>query len=155
MADDEMIFDPNMKKKKKKKTMPFDINSALEGNEAQPAAESAANDDEAHDAEDKDDYDKENKEKDDDMSMNDDFSGLKKKKKKPKKKPFNLDELDSALPDTNLAEGDSMDNENDEFRGEGVADDDLDFNLPSRKKKKKKEYKNRRTCCRCSINRKR
>lgn len=146
MADDEMIFDPSKKKKKKTKTVPFDIDAVLqEGPGGGPDGSFGGPGDsaQAQDSEDKDDQDKENKEKDDDLGMDlDDFSGLKKKKKKIKKKPFNLDDLDNALPETSLPEKEEpLDGESDEMKADMMDDDDLDFNLPSRKKRKKKPLK--------------
>jgi len=146
MADDDMIFDPSKKKKKKTKTVPFDIEAVLQEGTGGPdgSTGNAADAAQALDADDKDDQDKENKEKDDDLGMDlDDFSGLKKKKKKIKKKPFNLDELDNALPETGAPEKEDLDGigENDEVKADMMDDDDLDFNLPSRKKRKKKALK--------------
>lgn len=61
------------------------------------------------------------------------------KKKKKKKKPFSLDDLETALPDTESKEEVMQFGEeerDDELAG---TDDDLDFNLPKKKKKKKKK----------------
>jgi len=87
MADEEVsseIFDPSLKKKKKKKTG-FNLDAAL----SEPAAEVSEPAPENGEAE-----DRENKEDTPDM---DDMFG--KKTKKKKKKPFNFEEMNDALPD--------------------------------------------------------
>jgi translation initiation factor 2 subunit 2 len=65
----------------------------------------------------------------------DDFS-LTKKKKKTKKKGFNLDELEGGNEAEPAADADAGPSADPEV--EGPADDDLDFNLPKKKKKTKK-----------------
>lgn len=143
MAEDEAIFDPSLKKKKKKKRTPFDI-SALEddGNVTEMVAnDTNQNENEAElKLENEVNEEKEGKEKDEDPALDnlDDFSGLKKKKKK--KKPFTLEELESTLPDVEAKE-DTAPAATEEKEGDENAamDDDLDFSLPKKKKKKKKK----------------
>jgi len=65
----------------------------------------------------------------------DDFS-LTKKKKKTKKKGFNLDELEGGNEAEPAADADAGPSADPEV--EGPADDDLDFNLTKKKKKTKK-----------------
>ncbi|KAK3852466.1 hypothetical protein Pcinc_040951 [Petrolisthes cinctipes] len=94
MAEEEFIFDPSLKKKKKKKTG-FNLDAAMsEGSTASPAPESAPTPENGEMQE-----VKEGTPEMDDMEM---FG--KKKSKKTKKKPFNLDELTDALPDSNAKE---------------------------------------------------
>lgn len=83
------VFDPTLKKKKKKKKTTFDLDAAFnEGGSTGDATETFG--------------DKENQEPDtptpaeDDEALDLENFGRKKKKKK---KAFNLDELDTALPD--------------------------------------------------------
>lgn len=130
MAEDESIFDPNMKKKKKARK-PFDM-SLLEVN------------DESNDGQNVSIDNKDNDMIEDNESLNDlnDFSGLKKKKKK--KKVFNLEDLDTALPsDKDLNEnGKSLSPQEVESFAEVDGDfgneDDLDFDFTKKKKKRKK-----------------
>lgn len=84
------VFDPTLKKKKKKKKTTFDLDAAFnEGVSMDDGTEMSG--------------DKENQEPDaftpaeDDDTLDLESFGRKKKKKK---KAFNLDELDAALPDT-------------------------------------------------------
>uniref|UniRef100_A0A2I9LPV5 Eukaryotic translation initiation factor 2 subunit 2 n=1 Tax=Centruroides hentzi TaxID=88313 RepID=A0A2I9LPV5_9SCOR len=136
MAEDEAIFDPSMKKKKKKKKTPFDLSALEDGSSVNVDGDIQAE----NGLENKDDYEKENREeKEDDTTHDlDDFSGMKKKKKK--KKPFSLEELETALPESESKE-EMMQFGEEEREGEDLAgtDDDLDFNLPKKKKKKKKK----------------
>ncbi|XP_003739541.1 eukaryotic translation initiation factor 2 subunit 2 [Galendromus occidentalis] len=122
MTEEEVGFDPTMKKKKKKKK-PFDP-SAIEGIEdGPPTTPSGAADDDVEKG-DKDAASKENI--DDDENL--DFTKLKRKKKKP---TFNLEDLGGALDDSQNAK--------DGIGADGVGgDDDLDFNNMKKKKKKKK-----------------
>lgn len=123
MAEDEAIFDPTMKKKKKKKKTPFDLDAALSG-ETGGGGENEANEDEdekgGEDA-------KEDAQKEDPL-LDEDFP---RKKKKGKKKGFDMSELDDNLPDVGDKFGDG------EEDNDGGDDFDLDLSLPKRKKKKK------------------
>lgn len=127
MAEEEVsseIFDPSIKKKKKKKTG-FNLDAAL----SEPVAEVSEPAPENGDAE-----DRENKEDTPDM---DDMFG--KKTKKKKKKAFNFDEMNDALPDTSAPIGD-----NEEINGneeEGVDDYDMTMDFTKTKKKKTKKKK--------------
>jgi len=122
MADEE-IFDPSLKKKKKKKTG-FNLDAALaEGGDtttptAEPEEPAAAPAEEAGDLDELD------------------LLGKKKSKKKTKK-PFNLDDLTDALPDsgTNGFGGDGEDG------GAPALDDEFDLDLDFSKAKKKKSKK--------------
>ncbi|XP_054165256.1 eukaryotic translation initiation factor 2 subunit 2-like [Oppia nitens] len=126
MEEEEAIFDPTMKKKKKSKK-PFDM-SVLEGNDGEKKETQEIKDTEQSNNDDKD------------LQDLNDFSGLKKKKKN--KKTFNLEDLENALPadKENLENGSkslspadkAADNEAD------VVEDDLDFDFTKKKKKKKK-----------------
>ncbi|GAB6021538.1 eukaryotic translation initiation factor 2 [Chamberlinius hualienensis] len=131
MAEEETIFDPTLKKKKKKKKTPFNLESFQEGGpEACDAAEADEKDETAG---------KENIEKDEDVALDLDFSGL--KKKKNKKKTFNFDDVENALPESQSGadkEESSAEREAEEGVKDTAADDDLDFNLPTKKKRKKK-----------------
>lgn len=121
MADEEAIFDPSLKKKKKTKTG-FDLDAALA--ESSPVETSAPTPD-----------------KDDDLDSKDDLNMdelLGKKKSKKKKKPFNLDELGDALPEAStLADA----GEDIAVTGEPGAMDDLDLNMDFTRTKKKKMKK--------------
>lgn len=135
MADEESIFDPSLKKKKKKpKKTPFCLDSFQDGGTGENSEVLVT------DAQEKEDADKENKEKEDELSLDLEFSGLKKKKKP--KKHFNLEDLENALPDPSetVKEMNVIDKESEEGnKGEGLTnDDDLNFNLPMKKRKKKK-----------------
>lgn len=127
MAEEETIFDPTLKKKKKKKKTPFNMESFQDGGGADGGEDAAEAGDET--------AGKENV--DEDMSL--DFSGL--KKKKTKKKPFNLEDVENALPESQSG-ADKEENVGERDAEEGVkdtaADDDFDFNLPTKKKRKKK-----------------
>jgi len=130
MADDESIFDPSLKKKKKKKTG-FNLDAALAdgGGSGVPSSEPAATQEN-----DVSEATKEDTPEMDEMEM---FG--KKKSKKKKSKPFNLDDLGDALPDTkDIAGGDS------EEKDSAIADVDefdLDINFSMAKKKKSKKKK--------------
>lgn len=139
MADDDSIFDTSkMKKKKVKKT--FDLDAALadgmtgmggSSSTKAPAQESYTANTEAND---------DHGNKDDHYDINlerDDFSGVKKKKKK---KVLNLEEIESALPDIQKPHNDNMDGDADDGNKlDGFTDQDnnFDFSLPKKKKKKK------------------
>lgn len=139
MAEDDAIFDPSLIKKKKKKKTPFDLDSAMgadEGGDAEtPVGESNTPVEASYggiDAADLDD--------------NLDLESFGKKKKK-KKKPFNLDDLDSAL--TTVEDGVEQEKERKEVRfedGDGIAfgaddglDEDMIIDFSMKKKKKKKK----------------
>ncbi|KOC60863.1 Eukaryotic translation initiation factor 2 subunit 2 [Habropoda laboriosa] len=121
------VFDPTLKKKKKKKKTTFDLDAAYnEGGSTGDATEATG--------------DKENQEPEalapaeDDEALDLENFGRKKKKKK---RAFNLDELDAALPDTKKE--DVVEQQTEE-----VAVDDMDFDLDmdfSKTKKKKKKKK--------------
>ncbi|CAG2171748.1 unnamed protein product [Oppiella nova] len=129
MADEESIFDPNMKKKKKTKK-PFDM-SLLEGNE------------EAGDGL-KKDADREDAMEDESLQDLNDFSGM--KKKKNKKKTYNFEELENSLPvdkENSFAENGKTLSPSEERQtmadeADNAGEDDLDFDFSKKKKKKKK-----------------
>lgn len=128
MAEEECIFDPNLKKKKKKKTG-FNLDAALaEGSGATESAPTPENG-EVQEA-------KESTPEMDDMEM------YGKKKSKKKKKPFSLDEMSDALPeakDNGVAAGD--DREPPAIQAAEVDDFDLDMDFTRTKKKKTKKKK--------------
>lgn len=111
-----MIFDPSLKKKKKKKTG-FDMDAALAGEQGESASVEAAVETGDVDLPEDDNLDLDN------------FG----KKKKKKKKTFNLEELETALPETPPTE-------EPEPQEEEVTDDlDLDIDFRNARKKKKKK----------------
>ncbi|XP_063865231.1 eukaryotic translation initiation factor 2 subunit 2-like isoform X1 [Scylla paramamosain] len=128
MAEEECIFDPNLKKKKKKKTG-FNLDAALaEGSGAQEPAPTPENG-EVQEA-------KESTPEMDDMEM------YGKKKSKKKKKPFSLDEMSDALPeakDNGVATGE--DREPPAIQAAEVDDFDLDMDFSRTKKKRTKKKK--------------
>lgn len=128
MADEESIFDPSLKKKKKKKTG-FNLDAALADSSgtsvAEPTPSAPDNDVEAP---------KEDTPDIDDMEM---FG--KKKIKKKKSKPFNLDDLGDALPDTK--EGSVGENEEKDTTLAEVDEFAFDINFSKAKKKKSKKKK--------------
>lgn len=114
--DEDIVFDPSLKKKKKKKTG-FDMDAALAEQGESTSVEAPA---ETGDV---------------DLPEDDnlDLDNFGKKKKKKKKTFFNLEELDNALPETLPAE-------EPEPQEEEVIDDlDLDIDFSKTKKKKKKK----------------
>ncbi|KAK3792131.1 hypothetical protein RRG08_055394 [Elysia crispata] len=135
MAEEDILpFDPNLKKKKKKKKIGFDLEAAMgeptedsgsnvAAADGQPSTTAPAEEPEekavteAQPTQDK---------ITDDFSM--DFSNMKKKKKK--KKPLDLDELGDALPDTADTET-TQSNTTEEF-----SVDDLNFSNMKKKKRK-------------------
>ncbi|KAL7645627.1 UNVERIFIED_CONTAM: hypothetical protein RMT77_004013 [Armadillidium vulgare] len=124
MADDEAIFDPSLKKKKKKK-IGFNIEAAM----AETAAAAAEEPSSPHE-----NGVTETKEE----SLDVDDLELPGKKMKKKKKTFSLDGLKNALPDAGK-EGD----EGEEGTGGGMLpvqdmdEFDMDFSKQAKKKKKK------------------
>lgn len=128
MAEEECIFDPNLKKKKKKKTG-FNLDAALaEGSGAQEPAPTPENGEV-----------QETKESTPEM---DDMEMYGKKKSKKKKKPFSLDEMSDALPeakDNGVAAGD--DREPPAIQAAEVDDFDLDMDFSRTKKKRTKKKK--------------
>jgi len=137
MAEDDslQIFDPLMKKKKKKKKAPFDPNAAFADGEAADDGQAA----ETEEKEEQQEKEKENKDDDDFTFAGDDFPGLKKKKKK---KTFNLDDIEKALPEGDKERDDDRlgEQDGDGDRGDGMGEGDLDLTLPMKKKKKKKAF---------------
>lgn len=119
------MFDPS-KKKKKKKTG-FDIEAALAGTDQSSAAAPVGQ------ATSQQEQDPEPLEDD-----NLDLDALIKTKKKKKKTHFNLDELESALPDTKepVIVNDDVD------KPEEDIEDDLNLDIDFSKTKKKKKKKN-------------
>ncbi|KAM3965539.1 LOW QUALITY PROTEIN: eukaryotic translation initiation factor 2 subunit beta [Aphomia sociella] len=113
--DDDMVFDPSLKKKKKKKTG-FDMDAALadQGDSASMEAPVETGDVDVPE--------------DDNLDL-DNFG----KKKRKKKTFFNLEELDNALPETPPAE------EPEPQETEDIDDLDLDIDFSKTKKKKKKK----------------
>lgn len=114
--EEDMVFDPSLKKKKKKKTG-FDMEAALaeqgESTSVDVPAETG----------------------DVDLPEDDnlDLDNFGKKKKKKKKNVFNLEELDIALPETPPTE------EPEPQEDEVIDDLDLDIDFLKTKKKKKKK----------------
>lgn len=128
MAEEECIFDPNLKKKKKKKTG-FNLDAALaEGSGAQEPAPTPENG-EVQEA-------KESTPEMDDMEM------YGKKKSKKKKKPFSLDEMSDALPeakDNGVAAGDEREPLTIQAAEADDFDLDMDFSSKTKKKRTKKK----------------
>lgn len=114
--DDDMVFDPSLKKKKKKKTG-FDMDAALveQGESASMEAPVETGDVDVPE--------------DDNLDL-DNFG---KKKKKKKKTFFNLEEIENALPETPPIE------EPEPQEVEDIDDLDLDIDFSKTKKKKKKK----------------
>ncbi|PBC25449.1 Eukaryotic translation initiation factor [Apis cerana cerana] len=121
-----IVFDPTLKKKKKKKKTTFDLDAAF--NENSSTGDILEN------------IDKENQEPEPSVPAEDDEAldlenfGRKKKKKK---KAFNLDELDAALPDTKKE--DVVEQQTEEVIVDDTFDLDMDFSKTKKKKKKKKD----------------
>ncbi|XP_011505242.1 PREDICTED: eukaryotic translation initiation factor 2 subunit 2 [Ceratosolen solmsi marchali] len=126
MTEEESMFDPKLTKKKKKKKTGFDLDSAIAegGNTVIETMENSK-------------VDKENMEvefavPEDQESLDLENFG----KKKRKKKKFNLEELDAALPETKkeeIIEPQPEEHEVEDF------DLSLDFSKNLKKKKKKKK----------------
>lgn len=115
--DDDMVFDPSLKKKKKKKTG-FDIDAALAGEQGESTSVEAPAGTGDVDLPEDDNLDLDN---------------FGKKKKKKKKGVFNMEELESTLPETPPAE------EPEQQEDEVIDDLDLDIDFSKTKKKKKKK----------------
>ncbi|CAD0202206.1 unnamed protein product [Chrysodeixis includens] len=115
--DDDMVFDPSLKKKKKKKTG-FDIDAALAGEQGESTSVEAPAGTGDVDLPEDDNLDLDN---------------FGKKKKKKKKAVFNMEELESTLPETPPAE------EPEQQEDEVIDDLDLDIDFSKTKKKKKKK----------------
>ncbi|XP_046391462.1 eukaryotic translation initiation factor 2 subunit 2 isoform X2 [Ischnura elegans] len=140
MAEEDAIFDPTMKKKKKKKKTAFDIDAALaegttEGSEnAEPNSTDKENQEPS--AVDGDAKDKELEDGSFDIGI----------KKRKKKKPFSLEELESALPESVGGKGkeEVSEEQNGGAAEDGVVEDsfdlDMDFSKTKKKKKKKKDF---------------
>lgn len=126
MTEEDSVFDPTLKKKKKKKKTTFDLDAAF--NENSSTGDILEN------------IDKENQEPEPSVPAEDDEAldlenfGRKKKKKK---KAFNLDELDAALPDTKKE--DVVEQQTEEVIVDDTFDLDMDFSKTKKKKKKKKD----------------
>lgn len=117
-----MIFDPSLKKKKKKKTG-FDIDAALAGDQGDTTSVEAPAESGDVDIPEDDNLDLDN---------------FGKKKKKTKKRFFNLQEMENALPEVTQNENTPV--EEPEPQEEEVIDDlDLDIDFSRTKKKKKKK----------------
>lgn len=112
-----MVFDPSLKKKKKKKTG-FDIDAALAGEQGESTSVEAPAGTGDVDLPEDDNLDLDN---------------FGKKKKKKKKAVFNMEELESTLPETPPAE------EPEQQEDEVIDDLDLDIDFSKTKKKKKKK----------------
>lgn len=112
-----MVFDPSLKKKKKKKTG-FDIDAALAGEQGESTSVEAPAGSGDVDLPEDDNLDLDN---------------FGKKKKKKKKGVFNMEELESTLPETPPAE------EPEQQEDEVIDDLDLDIDFSKTKKKKKKK----------------
>ncbi|KAJ8718472.1 hypothetical protein PYW08_002709 [Mythimna loreyi] len=115
--DDDMVFDPSLKKKKKKKTG-FDLDAALAGEQGESTSVEAPAGTGDVDLPEDDNLDLDN---------------FGKKKKKKKKGVFNMEELESTLPETPPAE------EPEQQEDEVIDDLDLDIDFSKTKKKKKKK----------------
>ncbi|XP_006610898.1 eukaryotic translation initiation factor 2 subunit 2 isoform X2 [Apis dorsata] len=126
MTEEDSVFDPTLKKKKKKKKTTFDLDAAF--NESSSTGDILEN------------TDKENQEPEpsapaeDDEALDLENFGRKKKKKK---KAFNLDELDAALPDAKKE--DIVEQQTEEVIVDDTFDLDMDFSKTKKKKKKKKD----------------
>lgn len=120
--EEDMIFDPSLKKKKKKKTG-FDIDAALAGDQGDTTSVEAPAESGDVDIPEDDNLDLDN---------------FGKKKKKTKKRFFNLQEMENALPEVTQNENTPV--EEPEPQEEEVIDDlDLDIDFSRTKKKKKKK----------------
>lgn len=118
-----MVFDPSLKKKKKKKTG-FDMEAALAEQGESTSVEVPAETGDVDVPE------------DDTLDL-DNFGKKKKKKKKP---VFNLDDMDIALPEAREDRPPAEEPEAKEEEEEEVVDDlDLDIDFSKTKKKKKKK----------------
>lgn len=113
-----MIFDPSLKKKKKKKTG-FDMDAALAGETGESTSVEAPAETGDVDVPEDDNLDLDN---------------FGKKKKKKKKTFFNLEELENTLPETPPTE--------EPEQQEDDAVDDLDLNIDFTNARKKKRKKN-------------
>ncbi|XP_042868453.1 eukaryotic translation initiation factor 2 subunit 2-like [Penaeus japonicus] len=129
MADEEAIFDPSLKKKKKKKTG-FNLDAALADGSGATVAEPGPSGTEKEVSE----TPKEDTPDIDDMEM---FG--KKKGKKKKSKPFSMDDLNDALPETK--ESTVTESEEKDPALAEVNEFDLDINFSKDKKKKSKKKK--------------
>ncbi|KAI1285271.1 Eukaryotic translation initiation factor 2 subunit 2 [Halotydeus destructor] len=118
MADEEFAFDSSMKKKKKPKKL-VDVEG---GEEAQAKTDDLASDPSSKEVD----------------NVADDLGDLDfgKKKKKTKKKGFNLEEAEGNEVGTTATEA-NEDELKDEDGVKGLDDDDLDFNKLRKKRKKK------------------
>lgn len=117
-----MVFDPSLKKKKKKKTG-FDMEAAMAEQGESTSVEVPAETGDVDVPE------------DDTLDL-DNFGKKKKKKKKP---VFNLDDMDSALPEAREDRPPADEPEVKEEEEEVVDDLDLDIDFSKTKKKKKKK----------------
>ncbi|XP_071446663.1 eukaryotic translation initiation factor 2 subunit 2 isoform X2 [Hetaerina americana] len=138
MAEEDAIFDPTMKKKKKKKKTAFDIDAAL----AEGTTESNENaEPNFTDKENQEPAVAENEGKDKDLEDGNFDIGIKKRKKK---KPFSLEELESALPESGTKGKEDGGEEQNGAAEDGVVEDsfdlDMDFSKTKKKKKKKKDF---------------
>ncbi|CDQ69790.1 unnamed protein product [Oncorhynchus mykiss] len=129
MSGDEMIFDPNMTKKKKKKKKPFMLEEEGGDGVAEDTQQVEAKEVEPDGGEDRefelDEDEGRKKEQSDDLDdLN--FFNQKKKKKKPKK-GFDND-IEEGIKELKIEEEQS----------EAAEEDDLDLQLPAKKKKSKK-----------------
>ncbi|NP_001166186.1 eukaryotic translation initiation factor 2 subunit 2 [Nasonia vitripennis] len=123
MTEEESMFDPKITKKKKKKKTGFDLDSAI-ADQSNEATENSKPD--------KENVDVDAAAPEDEESLDLENFG----KKKRKKKKFNLEELDAALPETkkeDVAEPQAEEQEIEDF------DLSLDFSKNLKKKKKKKK----------------
>ncbi|XP_071515123.1 eukaryotic translation initiation factor 2 subunit 2 isoform X3 [Panulirus ornatus] len=128
MADEEFIFDPSLKKKKKKKTGFLD--AALADSSAPPAVEPEPSAENGEGPE--------VKEGTPEMDSIEIFG--KKKSKKKKSKAFNLDELNETLPEAKDA-GVTVGEDRDFSSTQPAEFDDFDLDMDFSKAKKKKSKK--------------
>jgi len=115
MSDEDLAFDLSTKKKKSTKVK-FNPDEILGDGTGDATGEKAV---------------------DNLVDSLDDFS-LSKKKKKPKKKGFNLDDIEGGNEAEAAPDAESGPSADLEAEGANLGDDDLDFNLPKKKKKAKK-----------------
>ncbi|XP_066597092.1 eukaryotic translation initiation factor 2 subunit 2 isoform X2 [Prorops nasuta] len=120
MAEEDSVFDPTLKKKKKKKTT-FDIDAILNEGIGGMDGTDGSKDGQEPGVDDDDTLDLDNFEK----------------KKKKKKKVFNLDEHDVALP--NAKKEDVVEAQTEDLAVDDNFDLDMDFSKTKKKKKKKKD----------------
>jgi len=121
MAEEELLFDPTMKKKKKKKVQIEDLMDTAPAidQESKPADEPVK---EVEKEKEKEKVDKLT----DDLDL-DDFSNLKKKKKKKRAPALDMDSLNEALPTDDPKKADGESQETSEGNGSVQEDDSREY----------------------------